>query len=116
MNDAGQMGDLRARHMARPESGRMKIDAAMLRQHPARTRAGQGQQGTAVALVDHRGTRHDCDAREILGGVFQPQAGGDKTVKYDQEDTGLGFKTDARLESYVVAQPTSCQMKRPGKS
>ena len=50
----------------------------------------------------------------VKGG--QPQAGGDKTVKYDQEDTGLGFKTDARLESYVVAQPTSCQMKRPAKS
>ena len=46
----------------------------------------------------------------------KPQPGGDKTVKYDQEDTGLGFKTDARLESYVVAQPTSCQMKRPAKS
>ena len=45
----------------------------------------------------------------------KPQAGGDKTVKYDQEDTGLGFKTDARIESYVVAQPTSCQMKRPAK-
>ena len=49
----------------------------------------------------------------VKGG--QPQAGGDKSVKYDQEDTGLGFKTDARLESYVVAQPTSCQMKRPAK-
>jgi branched-chain amino acid transport system substrate-binding protein len=46
----------------------------------------------------------------------KPQAGGDKSVKYDQEDTGLGFKTDARLESFVVAQPTSCQMKRPAKS
>ena len=46
----------------------------------------------------------------------KPQAGGDKSVKYDQEDTGLGFKTDARLESYVVAQPTSCQMKRPAKT
>ena len=46
----------------------------------------------------------------------KPQPGGDKSVKYDQEDTGLGFKTDARLESYVVAQPTSCQMKRPAKS
>ena len=45
----------------------------------------------------------------------KPQAGGDKAVKYDQEGTGLGFKTDARLESFVVAQPTSCQMKRPPK-
>ena len=50
----------------------------------------------------------------VKGG--QPQAGGDKTVKYDQEDTGLGFRTDARIESYVVAQPTTCQMKRPAKS
>ena len=46
----------------------------------------------------------------------KPQPGGDKSVKYDQEDTGLGFKTDARIESFVVAQPTSCQMKRPAKS
>ena len=45
----------------------------------------------------------------------KPNPGGDPAVKYDQEDTGLGFKTDARIESYVVAQPTSCQMKRPPK-
>ena len=49
----------------------------------------------------------------VKGG--QPQAGGDKSIKYDQEDTGLGFRTDARMESFVVAQPTSCQMKRPAK-
>lgn len=39
--------------------------------------------------------------------------GTDKEVKYDLEDSGLGFKTDARIEAYVTAQPTSCQMKRP---
>jgi branched-chain amino acid transport system substrate-binding protein len=39
--------------------------------------------------------------------------GTDKAVKYDLENTGLGFKTDARIEAYVTAQPTSCQMKRP---
>ena len=39
--------------------------------------------------------------------------GTDKEVKYDLEDTGYGFKTDARIESYVTVQPTSCQMKRP---
>ena len=43
----------------------------------------------------------------------KPQPGGDKTVRYDAEDSGYGFKTDARIESYVAAQPTSCQMKRP---
>jgi len=43
----------------------------------------------------------------------KPQPDGDKAAKYDVEDSGMGFKTDARIESYVAAQPTSCQMKRP---
>ena len=38
-----------------------------------------------------------------------------KTVKYDQENTGYGWKTETRLDAYVAAQPTSCQMKRPNK-
>jgi branched-chain amino acid transport system substrate-binding protein len=36
-----------------------------------------------------------------------------KDVKYDQENTGYGWKTDVKLDSYVANQPTSCQMKRP---
>ncbi|MCD6732012.1 MAG: branched-chain amino acid ABC transporter substrate-binding protein [Burkholderiaceae bacterium] len=36
-----------------------------------------------------------------------------KTVKYDQEGTGYGWRTEARLEPYIASQPTSCQMKRP---
>ena len=36
-----------------------------------------------------------------------------KDVKYDQENTGYGWKTDVKLDSYVATQPTSCQMKRP---
>lgn len=39
--------------------------------------------------------------------------GKDKEVKYAQDGTGFGFKTDTRIESYVTVQPTSCQMKRP---
>jgi branched-chain amino acid transport system substrate-binding protein len=38
-----------------------------------------------------------------------------KTVRYDQENTGYGWKTDQKIESYIAAQPTSCQMKRPGQ-
>lgn len=38
-----------------------------------------------------------------------------KDVKYDQENTGYGWKTNQKIDSYVAAQPTSCQMKRPGK-
>ena len=39
--------------------------------------------------------------------------GGPKDVTYDLENQGIGFLTDARLESFVSAQPTTCQMKRP---
>ena len=38
-----------------------------------------------------------------------------KTVRYDQENTGYGWKTDQKVDTYVAAQPTSCQMKRPAK-
>jgi branched-chain amino acid transport system substrate-binding protein len=43
----------------------------------------------------------------------QASKGGPKEVKYDIEGTGLGFRTDARLEAYTSAQPTSCNMTRP---
>jgi branched-chain amino acid transport system substrate-binding protein len=36
-----------------------------------------------------------------------------KDVKFDQENTGYGWRTDRKFDSYVAAQPTSCQMKRP---
>jgi branched-chain amino acid transport system substrate-binding protein len=37
-----------------------------------------------------------------------------KDVKYDQENTGYGWKTDQKVDAFVATQPTSCQMKRPG--
>ena len=37
-----------------------------------------------------------------------------KDVKYDQENTGYGWRTDQKIDAFVAAQPTSCQMKRPG--
>ncbi len=36
-----------------------------------------------------------------------------KAVKYDDEKTGYGWKMQTMIPSYVAAQPTSCQMKRP---
>ncbi|MFC7515799.1 branched-chain amino acid ABC transporter substrate-binding protein [Herbaspirillum sp. GCM10030257] len=36
-----------------------------------------------------------------------------KDVKYDQENTGYGWKTDKKVDTYVASQPSSCQMKRP---
>jgi branched-chain amino acid transport system substrate-binding protein len=38
-----------------------------------------------------------------------------KDVKYDQENTGYGWRTDQKIDSYVASQPTSCQMKRPSQ-
>lgn len=38
-----------------------------------------------------------------------------KRVKYDQEKTGYGWKTERKVERHVAAQPTSCQMQRPLK-
>ncbi len=37
-----------------------------------------------------------------------------KDVKYDQENTGYGWRMDKRIDAFVANQPTSCQMKRPG--
>ena len=39
-----------------------------------------------------------------------------KIVKYDQEKTGYGWKTQQKVDTYVSTQPTSCQMKRPAKT
>lgn len=40
---------------------------------------------------------------------------GTKAVKYDVENTGLGWKTDTRIEAANTAMPTPCKMKRPTK-
>ncbi|WP_394777258.1 branched-chain amino acid ABC transporter substrate-binding protein [Undibacterium sp.] len=37
-----------------------------------------------------------------------------KDVKFDQENTGLGWKTNQKIDAFIATQPTSCQMKRPG--
>ena len=39
--------------------------------------------------------------------------GGPKEAKLDMEHSGLAPVTDMRVESYVTATPTSCQMQRP---
>jgi branched-chain amino acid transport system substrate-binding protein len=38
-----------------------------------------------------------------------------KNPKFDQENTGYGWRVDERLAAYVAAQPTSCKMTRPAK-
>ncbi len=36
-----------------------------------------------------------------------------KDVQFDQENTGYGWRTDQKVDSFVASQPTSCVMKRP---
>lgn len=38
-----------------------------------------------------------------------------RTVRYEQENTGYGWRTEAKLDAYVASQPTSCNMKRPAR-
>lgn len=37
-----------------------------------------------------------------------------KTVRYDQEKSGYGWRPDVKIERGVASQPTTCKMKRPG--
>ncbi|GAB4561396.1 MAG: branched-chain amino acid ABC transporter substrate-binding protein [Rhizobacter sp.] len=60
--------------------------------------------------VEMRKTDHQLQSPIFLG-VWDKQDG--KRVKYDSEGTGYGFRSEAVWDSYISAQPTSCQMKRP---
>jgi len=60
--------------------------------------------------VEMRATDHQAQ-QSVYISSWQKVDG--KAVKYDQENTGYGWRTEAKLDSYVASQPTSCQMKRP---
>lgn len=60
--------------------------------------------------VKMRKTDHQLEAPLYLG-IWAKK--GSKGVKYDAENTGYGFRTEAAWDNYISAQPTSCQMKRP---
>ena len=81
----------------------------------------------AVALA-LEGMRHDGELGEVemrktdhqliqplymLTLVKSAARGGPKQAKIDMEGSGLAPITNARLEGYTSATPTSCQMKRP---
>ncbi len=60
--------------------------------------------------VEMRKTDHQMLAPIYLG-VWAKK--GSPGVKYDADNTGYGFRSEVVWDSYVSAQPTSCQMKRP---
>ena len=63
-----------------------------------------------VGEIDMRKTDHQLQAPLFLG-IWAKQ--GSKGVKFDAENTGYGFRSEAVWDSYISSQPTSCQMKRP---
>ena len=60
--------------------------------------------------LEMRKTDHQLQAPLYLG-IWAKQ--GSKGVKYDAENTGYGFRSEAVWDAYVASQPTSCQMVRP---
>jgi branched-chain amino acid transport system substrate-binding protein len=62
--------------------------------------------------VEMRATDHQLQQNVFIGTWVKVDG---KKVKYDQENTGYGFRQDQMIPAYVAAQPTSCQMKRPAK-
>lgn len=69
---------------------------------------------TDTGEAEMRATDHQIQVPMFLGTLVKVAAkGGDKAVRYDLEDAGVGFRNDARFEPYLGTQPTSCQMQRP---
>ena len=70
---------------------------------------------TEIGEVEMRASDHQLIQPLYISTLTRTAAkGGPKEVRFDVDNTGLGFKTDVRIEPYVSAQPTSCQMKKPG--
>ena len=77
----------------------------------------------ALEGMRHEGDLGEVEMRKADHQLIQPlyvftlqklaARGGPKEAKIDMEGSGLAPVTDARLEAYTSAQPTSCNMKRP---
>lgn len=64
--------------------------------------------------VEMRAADHQIQVPMFIGTMVKTAAkGGDKSVKYDLEGVGVGFRNDVKIEAFVGAQPTTCQMQRP---
>jgi len=70
---------------------------------------GLSVKGPAMGEVTMRKTDHQLQMPLYI--ATWTKAGG--KLKYDVENTGYTFRTDATLDPYVSSTPTSCQMKRP---
>jgi branched-chain amino acid transport system substrate-binding protein len=62
--------------------------------------------------VEMRGSDHQL--QQVLHVASWQKVDG-KQVRFDQENTGIGWRTEKVLDAFVAAQPTSCNMQRPAK-
>jgi branched-chain amino acid transport system substrate-binding protein len=70
-------------------------------------RAMEGMKmATSLGEVEMRADNH-----QILQPLYVSTLA--KGVKFDSEDTGLGWKTDAKVDAKATALPTTCKMERP---
>ena len=61
-----------------------------------------------------RATDHQLIQPLFISTIVKTAAkGGPKEVRFDVDNTGLGFRTDTKIDAFVSAQPTSCAMKKP---
>jgi branched-chain amino acid transport system substrate-binding protein len=61
---------------------------------------------TSLGEVEMRADNH-----QILQPLYVSTL--ERNVKYDSEGTGLGWKTDAKVDGKATALPTTCKMERP---
>jgi branched-chain amino acid transport system substrate-binding protein len=62
--------------------------------------------------VEMRSTDHQI--QQVLHIASWQKVDG-KKIRFDSENTGLGWRTERVLDSFVAAQPTSCNMQRPAR-
>lgn len=69
---------------------------------------------TELGEVEMRGKDHQLIQPLYISTLVKTAAkGGPKEVRFDVDNSGLGFRTDVKIDGFVSAQPTSCEMKRP---
>ena len=94
----------------------------------AHSRAGSDEPGRLAAALEGlridgptgpaemRASDHQLIEPLVVSTLWPTAAkGGPPEVTADVENTGLGFKTDAKVEGYVTALPTTCRMQRPAR-
>ncbi len=72
---------------------------------------------TPTGEVSMRGLDHQLIQPLYVSTLaLSAKQGGAAEVVADTENSGFGFKTDARIEGYATAQPTACVMTRPARA